>query len=118
MTYALVFFGGGLGSLVRYAISVFTIKNYSGSLPLATFATNIFSCLLMAAIFSVLSKDVVDHRFVKAGLLIGFCGGFSTFSTFSYETVQLMKNGNHLVAAGNVLLSVGISLILLYKLTK
>ena len=119
MAYFLIFLGGGLGSLSRYFVSILSTKMFNGVFPLGTFISNVFSCLVLAGIVWASNKsgDSIDKN-VAAGLLIGFCGGFSTFSTFSFETVQLIKNGSHLAAAGNVILSVGVCLILIYKLTK
>jgi len=113
----LVFFGGGLGSVCRYAISNLVQRYFDSTIPLATFFSNVLSCVLLVLIVGLAGK-AGENKLVHAGVLIGFCGGFSTFSTFSFETIQLIKNGNHLVAAGNVILSVGVCLILIYKLTK
>ncbi len=118
MTYLLVFIGGGFGCLSRYAISLMTMKYHNGIFPLGTFISNVLSCLVLILVVEAMTRYGGGHRLLQAGVLVGFCGGFSTFSTFSFETVQLMKNGSHLAAAGNVALSVGVCLILIYKLTK
>jgi len=118
MTYLLVFMGGGLGSLSRYGISLLTTRFYGGVLPVGTFLSNVFSCLILVLVVWLAGRFDGENKLIQTGVLIGFCGGFSTFSTFSFETDQLIKNGSHLAAAGNVILSVGVCLILIYKLTK
>ena len=117
MSWLLVFLGGGLGSVARFGISWLILKNYEGHLPLATFISNLLACFLLAIVVTN-SFEPFDNRVLKYAVLVGFCGGFSTFSTFSFETIELIKNGNHLVAVGNVIVSVAVCLILLYKLTK
>ena len=118
MTWLVVFLGGGLGSITRYAVSIFITSYYNHQLPLATTLSNVLSCVILALVVSNSQGFQLDEKLVKAALVIGFCGGFSTFSTFSYETIQLIKNGNLLVAVGNVIISVVVCLILLHKLTK
>lgn len=119
MNYLLVFLGGGLGSVCRYGISVAILGMGANSLPLGTFFSNVLSCMILAFTLWILGLEhFADEKWIRLSIVVGFCGGFSTFSTFSLETIQLIKNGNHLVAAGNVILSVVICLILLYRMTK
>ena len=118
MTWLAVFIGGGLGSVARFGIGNLCLKFWEGNFPMATLISNVLSCVILAAVFSMTTSVDLNGRLVRTAMLVGFCGGFSTFSTFSYETVVLIKSGNHLVAAGNMILSVGVCLILIYKLTK
>jgi fluoride exporter len=108
MNYALVFLGGGLGSLIRYGISL-TINNLNIKFPLATLVSNVVACFLIGAITATATKgNLTDAQ--RLLLATGFCGGFSTFSTFSNETLQLAQNGQLLSAFGNILLSLTLCL--------
>lgn len=117
-TWVAIFIGGGFGSMARFAIGLGCTQFWNGNYPVATLISNVVSCVILAGVINAFDPTLSDNRIVRNALMIGFCGGFSTFSTFSYETVQLIKSGNHLVAAGNTIISVGVCLILLYKLTK
>jgi len=115
----LIFLGGGLGSVLRYLIGKYTLQYYSGSFPAGTFIANILSCILIGAIlYLYLSKDIAINRPLAFLLVTGFCGGLSTFSTFSYETFELLKQGFYYTALLNVLLSVFVGLLAIYIMYK
>ncbi len=100
-----VFIGGGLGSVLRFGISEIVRHYFSGNFPLATFISNLLSCFLLGLMVYYLNDKLQQQHLLKLLLVIGVCGGFSTFSSFSYETVTLFKDGNAMLAVANVLFS-------------
>lgn len=107
MSALLVFFGGGIGSLLRYGIS--NLFPYSSGFPWATFVSNILACLLMGFIINWIDRtfsSTFDVNNLKWLLLTGICGGFSTFSTFSNESLQLIKQQQWALAITYILTSV------------
>lgn len=113
-----VFLGGGLGSIARYGISEVVRSNFRSSFPIATLCSNIISCAILALTIGYFSGKVGDSPALKTLIVVGFCGGFSTFSTFSFETVELMRSGNMMVAFVNILISVTVCVALVYFLSK
>lgn len=112
MMYLMVFLGGGLGSLVRFGLS--NIWNHpSATFPWGTFAANILASALLAILLYVLPERYQMGN-LKFLLIVGFCGGFSTFSTLSMELFNMLKAGQTLWAAGYLLSSLGLSLGLFY----
>ena len=79
-----VFFGGGFGALVRYFISKFFSQYYKGDLPVSTLLSNLISCLVVGLFLAFLSESKYLNQNTKLFIIVGFCGGLSTFSNSVY----------------------------------
>ena len=91
-SFLLVFLGGGLGSGLRYLISS-AMNQYSKVLPYGTFTVNMLGCLLIGLILGYAQKENTLTSNQTLLLATGFCGGFTTFSAFANENLELIKNG-------------------------
>lgn len=100
-----IFIGGGLGSLSRYGV-VILLKSFSMGFPLATLTVNIIGSLILGFAAAMFWKEAHLHTTLKLAITVGFCGGLTTFSTFSWETFDMIKNGETLLAIIYALLSV------------
>lgn len=103
MNFLLVFIGGGIGSVLRYAIGI-GFQKTSLSLPVATLVSNVTACILFALTLNFIDKSE-NPAALKLLALTGFCGGLSTFSTFGYETFLLMKQQAYGWTAINIILN-------------
>lgn len=101
-----IFIGGGLGSVVRYLISIL-LRNYGFHFPFATFSVNIIGSLILGFTAALFWRQTHLHPTLRLAIVVGFCGGLTTFSTFSWETFEMLKDGEFLLA----LLYTGISVI-------
>ena len=113
-----IFLGGGLGAVVRFSISILIVNNFKSFLPLATLIANLVAILVMGLALYYAESKMETFPWVRAFILIGFCGGLSTFSTFSYETVLLLKGYHWSYALANVLVSVILGVLVIYPFVK
>ncbi len=110
----LVGLGGGLGSVLRYLTSVYTAKHYIGIFPLPTFIVNILGCIVIGVLIGFSNKTEFLDSEMKLLLITGFCGGYTTFSTFSSENMFLYSNGYYATLIVYVLSSVLLGLLGVY----
>lgn len=89
----LVFVGGGFGSVLRYVIGKY-LNSAENSFPYGTFAANILGSLLIGIILGLALKNDALSQNQTLLLATGFCGGFTTFSTFAYENHMFLKSGD------------------------
>ena len=91
-SFLFVFLGGGLGSALRYLVAS-AMNQYSKVLPYGTFTVNMLGCLLIGLILGYAQKENTLTSNQTLLLATGFCGGFTTFSAFANENLELIKNG-------------------------
>jgi len=109
----LVFGGGGLGSVSRFLIG----KCYPAGLgvfPWGTLSANFLSCVVFGAVLMLGVEKINLSYSLKLLLITGFCGGFSTYSSFTFETVDLFKHGNTGLALTNIVANFALSVAGLY----
>ena len=88
-----VFVGGGIGSIIRYLITKISFFS-SNSFPYSTFISNIIGCFILGLALTYFMKNDSQNSTIFIFIAVGFCGGFTTFSTFSSEGLELINNGN------------------------
>lgn len=106
----LVFLGGGIGSALRYAIGKFFNTSTAG-FPWSTFTVNIIGSLLIGLFIGIALKSSSFSENQTLLLVTGFCGGFTTFSAFTYENQQFLKAGDLTNFAIYTLGSIGLGII-------
>lgn len=110
-----VFLGGGLGALMRFGLTYLIHKFPKSVFPIATLASNLIASLLVGVflVFMMKMKPANAESF-QAFWIIGICGGFSTFSTFAKENLELMERGQWIIAILNILISVSFCIVMVY----
>ncbi len=94
--------GGAAGTLSRYWLSGMAQRLVGGSFPLGTFTVNMLGCLLFGAVWGFFENRLLPGSEVRLLVLTGFMGAFTTFSTYMFETAELVKYGQMLMGLLNI----------------
>ncbi len=119
--YIIVFIGAGLGGVLRYWGSNFIYKFFPPTFPFGTLAVNLLGSFIIGIVMFYLNENDLINQQTRIFLTVGFCGGLTTFSTFSFETINLLKDREYLFALLNIIANVFLTLLSLftaYKISK
>ena len=102
--------GSAVGGICRYLLTQLLSRQELKLLPWGTFAVNILGCFLIGIIFGLIDRGMTISPAMKAFLTVGFCGGFTTFSTFINENFMMLGTGQALCAIAYIVLSLAVGL--------
>ncbi len=91
--YLVVLAGAGLGGVARYAVGTWIMAKYGGRFPWGTFLINVTGSFLVGVLMTLLTERMQPHPNWRLFLVVGFLGGYTTFSSFEYETYQAVREG-------------------------
>lgn len=111
--FAAIGAGGALGSLARYGLSV-AVPHSPGRFPLSTFATNVSGCLLIGVLMALLTAAKKPHRLLRPFLGVGILGGYTTFSTYATDTLDLVTAGRPFTGLAYAFATVAAALVAVY----
>jgi fluoride exporter len=111
LKWLMIFVGGGFGSMLRYAMQGWVRQLLAGSVfPLGTMCVNILGCLVIGLLSGFFAGPQLIREEYRIGLIVGVLGGFTTFSSFGFETFNLANDGEFRLAILNVVLSCAVGL--------
>lgn len=111
MRFLLICLGGAFGTGARYGVQILAVRWMGSSFPYGTLAVNVLGSILIGLVNEVAFTTSLIPPTVRVMLTIGVMGGFTTYSSFSYETISLIENGSWLGAVANVVLTTGLCLV-------
>jgi len=114
VTYLAISIGAVLGANTRFLLGRFVAERLGAAFPYGTLIINVSGSFLIGLVLALVTERMVGPWWVRPALAIGFLGSYTTFSTFSYETLQLVEGGSLLAAGANIVVSVTAALIAVY----
>lgn len=102
MRYLLILFGGGIGSLARYVAGLAIMTRFGTRFPLGTLVVNVTGSFLIGLLMTLLTERFQPHPNWRLVLVVGFLGGYTTFSSFEWETFSAIREGGFWVGLANV----------------
>jgi len=106
-----IMLGGSLGALMRFIVSSSVAEKFGNSFPYGTLAVNVLGSFIMGFLAMFLVERIGIDPLLRLGIFVGFLGAFTTFSTFSMETFNLLEQGDILRAVMNMFISVILSIL-------
>ena len=114
----LIFLGGGIGAVLRYLVNILSTNIVNSyflvEFPLGTLISNLLGSFAIGFIAGLFSPEIMDSEFLQLFLVVGILGGFTTFSSFSIEILNLLQSGNILLALGYISVSVFVAVVLTF----
>ena len=104
--YLLVLLGAALGGLARYVIGGAVMQRFGGRFPLGTLIVNVTGCFLIGILLPLLTERGEPRPNLRLFLVVGVLGGYTTFSSFAWESFQAVDEGSRWIGLANVTLSV------------
>jgi CrcB protein len=106
MKYLLILLGGGVGSLARYVVGSAIATRFGTRFPAGTMLVNVTGCFLIGLTMTLLTERFQPHPYWRLALVVGFLGGYTTFSSFEWETYSAVREGGLWIGLANIVGSV------------
>lgn len=106
--YLVVMLGAAFGGLARYVVGVAVMQRFPVRFPLGTLVVNVSGCFLIGVLMALFTGRLTSHPNWRLLLVTGVLGGYTTFSSFGWESYQAIQDGNRWIGLSNILLSVAL----------